>query len=97
MISALHPRGPDRLRGRRLYCYHDSGGYNGLVWTRRESPFCHVSLRDEDWEADLAEEKEPDQRGYVLASRPLTDGEDWTTCRPGRLLVIERGCAVFGG
>jgi predicted glutamine amidotransferase len=55
-----------------------------------------VSLRDEDWEADLAEEKEPDQRGYVLASRPLTDGEGWTKCRPGRLLVIERGTAVFG-
>ena len=82
--------------GRRLYCYHDSGGYNGLAWTRRESPFCHVRLRDEDWEADLDEEKEPNQRGYVLASRPLTDGEDWTDCRPGRLLVIEQGRAVFG-
>jgi predicted glutamine amidotransferase len=82
--------------GQRLYCYHDAGAYNGLAWTRRESPFCRVSLRDEDWEADLAEEKEPDQRGYVLASRPLTDGEGWTKCRPGRLLVIERGTAVFG-
>jgi glutamine amidotransferase len=56
-----------------------------------------VSLRDEDWEAELDEEKETDQRGYVLASRPLTDGEDWTSCRPGRLLVIERGSALFGG
>lgn len=45
--------------------------HNGLAFTRRESSFCHVSLRDEDWEADLDEEKEPDQRGYVLASRPL--------------------------
>ena len=82
--------------GRRLYCYHDTGGYNGLAWTRRESPFRHVSLRDEDWEADLCAEKLPDQRGYVIASRPLTDGEDWTNCRPGRLLVIERGVMVFG-
>ena len=81
---------------RRLYCYHDTGGYNGLAWTRRESPFCHVSLRDEDWEADLAEEKTPDQRGYVIASRPLTHGEDWVNCRPGRLLVVERGKMVFG-
>jgi hypothetical protein len=24
------------------------------------------------------------------------DGEDWTDCRPGRLLVIERGSAMFG-
>lgn len=82
--------------GRRLYCYHDTGGYNGLAWTRRESPFCHVSLRDEDWEADLDEEKTPDQRGYVIASRPLTHGEDWVNCRPGRLLVVERGMMVFG-
>ena len=82
--------------GRRLFSYHDSDGYNGLAWTRREAPFCRVSLRDEDWEADLDEEKEPDQRGYVIASRPLTDGEPWTACRPGRLLVIERGTVVFG-
>jgi predicted glutamine amidotransferase len=82
--------------GRRLYCYHDSGGYNGLTWTYREAPFGRVSLRDEDWEADLDDEKNPDQRGYVIASRRLTDGEDWTDCRPGRLLVIERGSAVFG-
>ena len=83
--------------GRRLFCYHDVGGYNGLSWTRRQTPFSSVSLRDEDWEADLAEEKTPDQRGYVIASRPLTDGEDWANCRPGRLLVIEQGAATFGG
>lgn len=83
--------------GRRLFCYHDENGYNGLAWTRRISPFSHVRLRDEDWEADLDEEKTPDQQGYVIASRPLTEGEPWTPCRPGRLLVIERGVAVFGG
>jgi glutamine amidotransferase len=82
--------------GRRLFCYHDLSGYNGLAWTRREAPFCRVSLRDEDWEVDLHEEKEPSQRGYVIASRPLTDGEAWQACRPGRLLVIESGTAVFG-
>ena len=25
--------------GKRLYCYHDTGGYNGLCWTHREAPF----------------------------------------------------------
>lgn len=83
--------------GRRLFCYHDLDGYTGLAWTRREAPFGRVSLRDEDWEADLDEEKKPDQRGYVIASRPLSDGEPWKACRPGRLLVIEQGMAVFGG
>jgi predicted glutamine amidotransferase len=54
--------------GKRLYGYHDVSGYNGLCWTHREAPFCRVSLRDEDWEADLREEKAPDQNGFVIAS-----------------------------
>ena len=82
--------------GRRLFCFHDVGGYIGLSWTRRQAPFGSVSLRDEDWEADLDGEKESGQAGYVVASRPLTDGEEWNPCRPGRLLVIEHGRAVFG-
>ncbi len=73
--------------GKRLYCYHDKGGYNGLCWTHREAPFCQVSLRDEDWEADLREEKAPDQKGFVIASRKLTDGEDWHEFRPGSLVT----------
>lgn len=82
--------------GRRLFCYHDAGGYKGLAWTRREAPFARVTLRDEDWTADLGAEKSPDQRGYVFASRPLTAGEEWRPCRRGRLIVIEKGTAVFG-
>ena len=82
--------------GRRLYCYHDTGGYNGLCWTRRTAPFSRVSLRDEDWEADLPEEKARDQKGFVIASRKLTDGEDWHEFTPGSLMVFERGDVVFG-
>jgi len=82
--------------GRRLFCYHDANGYNGLAWTRREAPFCRVSLRDEAWEAELGEEKARGQRGYVIASHPLTDGEEWEPCGHGRLMVIEHGAAVFG-
>jgi glutamine amidotransferase len=82
--------------GRRLYCYHDTGGYNGLCYTHRQTPFCQVSLRDEDWEADLREEKAPDQRGFVIASRKLTDREDWTEFRPGSLMVFERGELAYG-
>jgi len=82
--------------GKRLYCYHDTGGYNGLCYTHRRAPFCQVSLRDEDWEADLREEKAPDQCGFVIASRKLTDGEDWTEFRPGSLMVFERGELAYG-
>ncbi|MFM8890044.1 MAG: class II glutamine amidotransferase [Planctomycetia bacterium] len=83
--------------GRRLFCYHDAGGYNGLCYTHRHAPFSRISLRDEDWEADLREEKSPDQRGFVIASRRLTDGEDWTEFRPGSLMVFEQGRRIYGG
>ena len=82
--------------GNRLYCYHDMGGYNGLCWTHRAAPFSRVSLRDEDWEADLPEEKAWDQKGFVIASRKLTDGEDWHEFHPGSLMVFERGDVVYG-
>lgn len=54
------------------------------------------SLRDEDWEADLPEEKAPDQKGFIVASRQLTDGEDWHDFTPGSLMVFERGDVVYG-
>ena len=82
--------------GKRLYCYRDVGGYNGLCWTHRQAPFCRVSLLDEDWKADLPEEKAPDQKGFVVASRKLTDGEDWHDFTPGSLMVFERGDVVYG-
>jgi predicted glutamine amidotransferase len=82
--------------GNRLYCYHDTGGYNGLCYTHRRAPFSQISLRDEDWEVDLREEKSLEQQGFVIASRKLTDGEDWHDFRPGSLMVFERGEAVYG-
>ena len=82
--------------GQRLYGYHDVSGYNGLCWTHRQTPFSQVSLQDEDWEADLPEEKAPDQKGFVIATRKLTDGEDWHEFRPGTLLVFDRGDMVYG-
>ncbi|NBW85649.1 MAG: hypothetical protein EBR23_02160 [Planctomycetia bacterium] len=83
--------------GRHLYCYHDEHGYNGLCWAHRRAPFCRVSLRDEDWTADLDEEKSPGQQGYVIASKRLTDGEPWHEFRHGSLVVFRDGQIVHGG
>ena len=52
------------LDSERLFAWRDRSGYNGLCITRRAAPFDRVSLRDDDWEVDLAEEKRADQRGY---------------------------------
>lgn len=83
--------------GHRLYAYHDDDGYNGLCWTHRLAPFSHVRLLDEDWEADLAGEKDPAQQGYVIASRRLTEGEEWREFQPGSLMVFQGGELVHDG
>jgi predicted glutamine amidotransferase len=81
--------------GEHLYAYRDQNGYNGLCMTERMAPFVRVSLRDEDWEIDLAEEKRPDQRGFIIATRPLTD-EQWKDLSPGSLSVFKDGRCVYG-
>ena len=40
---------------------------------RRKAPFEKMKLEDEDFEINLAEEKSPDQQGYIIASKPLTN------------------------
>lgn len=81
--------------GDHLYCYRDQDGYKGLCMTERTAPFDRVSLRDEDWEVDLAEEKRPDQRGFVIATNPLTS-EDWIDLTPRCLRVFKDGQCVYG-
>ncbi|WP_455379495.1 class II glutamine amidotransferase [Petrachloros mirabilis] len=81
--------------GDHLYVYRDQNGYNGLCITERTPPFDRVSLRDEDWDVDLAAEKNPDQRGFVIATRPLTD-ERWHDLASGSLCVFKDGQCVYG-
>ena len=81
--------------GEHLFAYHDANGYNGLCWTRRESPFSPVSLRDEDWTANLPEEKSRSQHGFVIATKPLTNGEKWTDFEHGGLMVFRNGQIVY--
>jgi predicted glutamine amidotransferase len=82
--------------GTYLFAYHDQNRHVGLCYTRREAPFPEVSLNDEDWKVDLAGEKSPDQRGYVIASKELTN-ESWTSFDPGTLLVFRDGEIVYRG
>lgn len=91
----LHGWGVARFDGFQLYCYRDRNGYNGLCMTERTAPFGRVSPRDEDWEIEFAEEKRPDQRGIVIAIRPLTN-EKWDGLVPGSLYVFKKGQCVYG-
>lgn len=77
-----------------LFTYHDQTGYNGLWMTNRKSPFGRIELRDEDWEVNLDIEKDPSQKGYIIATQPLTD-ETWIKCTPGKLNVFKLGECVY--
>ncbi len=82
--------------GEHLFSYRDNKGHNGLCITERISPFGLKSLKDEDWEFDLAEEKSPGQRGFVIASHPLTVNEKWIDLELGKLVVLKDGEIIFG-
>ncbi len=83
--------------GKRLFCYADQDGDGGLHCTRREAPFSQVSLVDEDYIIDLGEEKDPQQSGYIIATRPLTTGEGWEPLAGGELIVFHEGQLEFRG
>jgi predicted glutamine amidotransferase len=97
-LRQLNRRGSMNLlfsNGSELFAYRDANEYKGLCFTYREAPFQVITLQDEDWTVDLSEVKKPSERGFVIATSPLTD-ENWTDLRPGALLVIQAGSAVYG-
>jgi len=81
--------------GEFLYCYKDKSGHNGLYLVERAAPFHPVSLKDEDWQVDFKEEKEGDQRGFVIASHPLTRDENWIDLERGKLNVFRAGEQMY--
>jgi len=80
--------------GTHLFCYRDRDGYNGLRYCHRESPFGNIRLKDEDFDINLDEEKDPSQTGYIVATRDLTN-ECWQDVPCGCLLVFRDGRQVF--
>lgn len=80
--------------GVHFYVYRDKMGYNDLCITERTAPFNRVSLKDEDWEVDLVNEKNPNQRGFVIATRPLTN-DNWDNLPAGSLCVFKDGDCIY--
>ena len=81
--------------GDELFCYFDRDGYNGLSHVHRKAPFPHIQLKDEDLQVNLAAEKDEAQRGYVIATHPLTLGEKWESFKPGELKVFKNGEMIW--
>lgn len=80
--------------GKFLFCYCDRDGHNGLCFVHRKPPYRKIRLLDEDWEIDLAEEKDPNQSGFIVATNKLTD-ESWTTFHRRELIVFKDGQIIY--
>ncbi len=80
--------------GEYLFCYYDQNSYNGLCFVHRKASYGQVQLLDEDFEVNLAEEKDPTQTGFIIATRRLTN-ERWENFYPGELIVFRNGDIIF--
>jgi predicted glutamine amidotransferase len=82
--------------GDHLYAYCDVRRHNsGLHVAPRRSPCAACSLEDRHWQLELDELTHPEQRGYVVATQPLTE-EDWQPIPAGGLLVFREGAICYG-
>ncbi len=80
--------------GKHLFAYHDSSGFVGLHYLLRQAPYKVVRLRRQYLTINLAEIIDPDERGYLVASEPLSN-ENWIRVEPGQLLVFSEGNLIF--
>jgi glutamine amidotransferase len=69
-------------------------GSTRLYWLLRRHPFSHARLADDDLAVDFATLTTPTDRVAVVATEPLTAGEDWQAMAAGELRVFVQGAPV---
>ena len=80
--------------GNHLFVYHDRSGYVGLHFLLRQAPYEVIRLRAQYLTINLAEVIDPNERGYLVASEPLSN-ENWEKVKPGQLLIFSKGNLIF--
>lgn len=65
-----------------------------LHWLQRRHPFAHAALADDDLSVDFARLTTPQDRVIVVATQPLTQGENWQAMDPGELRVFAEGACL---
>jgi len=80
--------------GRQLFAYHDRSGHVGMHFLLRRAPYEFVKLRGQYMTINLAEVIDPAERGYIVASEPLSN-ENWKRVKPGQLLVFSEGNSIY--
>jgi glutamine amidotransferase len=73
--------------GKALFCHRSTR----LVWLTRRAPFGAATLLDADLTVDFARHTTPDDVVTIVATRPLTSDETWSTIAGSALTVFRRG------
>lgn len=92
IMNFLLTCGPDNLwvyswPGRRP----GSEVWNGLHYTTRAFPFTTSRLCDLEYEVDFASTNEEGDCVSVIATKPLTENEEWIEIKRGELIVFDQG------
>ncbi|WP_423792691.1 class II glutamine amidotransferase [Methanocaldococcus indicus] len=80
--------------GEYLFAYKDIEGRRELHFLKRVFPYDKIRLRDLDYEVNLGTVKNPNERGFIIATNPLTD-EDWKSFKDGELIVFKNGEMIY--
>lgn len=64
---------------------------NNLTWITRRAPFGKATLIDSDWIIDFDKETTPKDIVTVVATRPLTNDEEWQKMEPGEFVLFKNG------
>lgn len=99
LLTALNRDGKMNLLfsdGTRLFAWHTKTQGPSLYYTRRIAPFGQIYYKDDGITVNLDEQKDPDLKGYIIATQPLTEAEQWLPLEKGRLHVFEGGDCIFG-
>lgn len=77
-----------------LFCYRDKSDVKGLSFVSRVPPYGNIRMLDDDIEINLASEKDPRQKGFIIATEPLTN-ERWERFQPSELIVFKDGEIIY--
>ena len=80
--------------GEYLFCYHDKNGYNGFYFIQQKSSYRKIKLKDIDWKIDLSKEKSFEKIGYIIATKPVTNG-NWEKFKEGELIIFKKGEIIY--
>lgn len=65
-----------------------------LAYIIRKAPFNTARLKDKEMTVDFSTVTTEKDQVALIATVPLTDNEDWTTIRPGTLILFQEGAVT---